>query len=93
MRVGVLKIDLEITDSNSLKDKRMVLRGLKERICRSLNVSISEVGYDDKWQRTILGIAATSKDKQYISTMLNRVLHYVEKERTVVVLDVQMEIL
>ncbi|NQT23295.1 MAG: DUF503 domain-containing protein [Candidatus Omnitrophica bacterium] len=93
MRVGALKIDLEITDSNSLKDKRMVLRGLKERIRRRFNVSVSEVGYNDKWQRTTLGIAATSNDKQFISKMLNKVLHYIEKERTVVVLDVQMEIL
>jgi len=93
MRVGALKVDLEITDANSLKDKRAVLRALKERIRRNFNVSISEVDYNDKWQRAALGVSATSRDKKFLTTVLNKVIEYIEKERTVVVLDVHMEIL
>ncbi len=93
MRVGALKVQLEITDSNSLKDKRMVLRSLKERIRRRFNVSISEVDNHEKWQRATLGISSISNDKQFIETMFNKITDYIESEKRVLILDMTVEIL
>ena len=93
MRVGALKIQLEITDSNSLKDKRMVLKSLKERIRNRFNIAISEVDNHDKWQRATLGISSVSREKQFIEMMFNKIIHYIENEGSVLILDTQMEIL
>ncbi|MCK4463898.1 MAG: DUF503 domain-containing protein [Candidatus Omnitrophica bacterium] len=93
MRVGALKIHMEIISSSSLKDKRAVLKGLKERIRRRFNVSISEIGNHDKWQRATLGISSISHDKQFIETMLNKIINYIEEEKSVLVLDINIEIL
>jgi len=50
MRVGVTRISLEALGSQSLKDKRSVLKGIKDRIRSRFNVSISEVDDHQKWQ-------------------------------------------
>ncbi|MFH1406640.1 MAG: DUF503 domain-containing protein [Candidatus Omnitrophota bacterium] len=66
MTVGVLKIELFISQSSSLKEKRMVLRSIKDRIKNKFNVSIAEVDAHDKWQRATLGIACVGSDKKYV---------------------------
>lgn len=91
--VGVLKIDFHIQDSSSLKDKRMVLQRLKDRIKNTFNVSISEVDNHDKWQLASLGIACISNDKRHIDSSLNNVKNFIEKDRKIVVTDHQMEII
>lgn len=93
MQVGILKIYLEITNSRSLKDKRMVLKGLKDRIRRSFNVSISEISEQDKWQSSVLGISSISSDKQFIETMFNKIVDFIEKEKSVLILNAEIEIL
>ena len=93
MRVGALKIHMEIISSSSLKDKRMVLRGLKQRIRNRFNVSISEIDNHDKWQRTTLGISSISHDKQFIEMMFNKIVHYIEQEKSILILDIKMEVL
>lgn len=93
MRVGTLKVHMEIIGSGSLKDKRAVLRGLKERIRRRFNVSISEVDNHDKWQRATLGISSISHDKQFIETMLNKIINYIEEEKSILILEAKMEVL
>ncbi len=93
MRIGALKVHMEIIGSSSLKDKRAVLKGLKQRIRNRFNVSISEVDNHDKWQRATLGISSTSHDKQFIDTMLNKVINYIEEEKSILILDINIEIL
>ena len=93
MRVGAMKIHLEITDSASLKDKRMVLKGLKDRIRNRFNVSISEIDHHDKWQRSTLGVAVVSHDKKFIDSVLNKVMNHIEETRSVLILDTEIEVL
>ncbi len=93
MRVGALKIYMEIIGSSSLKDKRAVLKGLKERIRRRFNVSISEVDNQDKWQRATLGISSISHDKEFIEMMFNKIVHYIEQEKSILILEIITEVL
>lgn len=88
-----MKIYLEITDSASLKDKRKVLKGLKDRIRKRFNVSISEIDHHDKWQRSTLGVAAVSHDKKFIDSVLNKVMDHIEETRSVLILDTEIEVL
>jgi len=93
MKIGALKIDLEITDSTSLKDKRMVIKSMKDRLRKQFNISIAEIDENDKWQRSTLGISSASNDKQFLEMMFNKIIDYIENEKSVIVLDVNMEIL
>ena len=62
MTVGVLQLELSIPDAMSLKDKRRVVKSLKDRIAHGHNVSIAEVGALDEHRRSILGIAMVGND-------------------------------
>ena len=55
MKAAALRFELHIPGSESLKEKRAVLRPLIEGLRRQLSVSVSEVGYQDTWQRVWLG--------------------------------------
>jgi uncharacterized protein YlxP (DUF503 family) len=55
MVVGLLSVELYLPGAQSLKDKRMVLRGMKDRL-RKFNVAVAEVAHHDLWQRAGLGI-------------------------------------
>ncbi len=57
------KISLVIDQSHSLKEKRMVLRRIKDRVRERLNVNVNEVGELDNWQRAELGVAVVSADR------------------------------
>ena len=59
MTVGLLTLELYLPLSQSLKDKRMVLRRLKDRV-GAMNVSVAEVAHQDLWQRAGLGIVTVA---------------------------------
>jgi uncharacterized protein YlxP (DUF503 family) len=59
MNIGLLTLDIFFPDSHSLKDKRIVLRRLKDRL-RKFNVSIAECDHQDLWQRSTVGIVSIS---------------------------------
>jgi hypothetical protein len=59
MRIAVLQVDLHIPYSQSLKDKRLVLRRIKDRL-QKFNVAVAEVDHQDTWQRATLGVVTIS---------------------------------
>jgi uncharacterized protein YlxP (DUF503 family) len=63
MYVGIVRITLVIDQSHSLKDKRMVLRRIKDRVRERIGVAINEIGEHDRWQRAELGCAVTSGER------------------------------
>jgi len=63
MYVGIAKISLVIGESHSLKEKRMVLRRIKDRVRERIGVVVNEVGELDTWQRAELGVAVVSADR------------------------------
>ena len=93
MVVGVCHLDLLIPGGNSLKGKRQVLRGLMERVKGRFNVSISEVGGQDLWQRAQVGICLVGNDKRMINSSLDKVIDYIERMRLVEVIRTDMEFL
>ena len=70
--VGLLTLELRVTHSQSLKDKRQVLRGLKDRLRRRLNISVAEVGFQDTWQRSLVGVVTVSGDQARARQTLER---------------------
>ena len=70
--VGLLTLELHITPSQSLKDKRQVLRGLKDRLRGRFNLSVAEVGFQDTWQRSLIGVVTVSGDQSRARETLDR---------------------
>ena len=60
MHVAVVQLELHIPTSRSLKEKRAVLRPIVEGIRHRFQISVAEVGYQDKWQRALVGMAVVS---------------------------------
>ncbi len=92
MVVGVGSIELIIHDSSSLKSKRKVLKSILGRVRSKFDLSIAEVGYQDKWQRCELGFAVVSNDGGHAHRMLETVVNYVERLHLAEVIDYRIEI-
>ena len=93
MVVGVLQLELAIGDAMSLKDKRRVVRSLKDRIANGRNVSVAEVGALDVHRRAILGVAMVSNDARYVEGALSKVVDLVRVTPSVDLLDYQIDLL
>ncbi len=71
--VGLLTLHLHLEHSHSLKDKRQVLRGLKDRLRSRFNVAVSEIGFQDTWQRSVVAVATVSESEKRVEEVLQRV--------------------
>ncbi|WP_347860588.1 DUF503 family protein [Salimicrobium sp. PL1-032A] len=80
-----------VTGAQSLKEKRAVLRRIQSRVQNEFNVSISEIGYQNVWQRTRLGIVNVSHDYKKAEQTIQKVLHFIDSfpefERTDTVVE------
>ena len=74
MPVGLLVLELHIPDAHSLKDKRQVLRSLKDRLRRKFNVAVSELEYQEVWNRSIVGVVTLSNAAPHVEHSLKEVL-------------------
>ena len=91
--IGLLHVDLFIGEAQSLKQKRMVLRRLKDKVRNKFNVSVAELGGQDKWQVATLAFAMIGKDQRYINKILENILSLIERYRAAEITDHQIEFL
>lgn len=61
--IGVLTLELQLSDAHSLKDKRHTVKGLKDRLRSRFNVAVAEIGYQDLWQRSLVSAVTVSGDR------------------------------
>jgi len=85
--VGVIAWELHIDGCNSLKEKRAILRSLKDRLRARHNVSVAETDYQDTWQRAELSAAIVSSDRRRAQGMLSRINSAVESDLRVRIID------
>lgn len=78
MKVLVTKIVLVIPFSNSLKDKRRVVKALKDRIWSKFRASIAEIDEHNTIQKAVLGITCVSKDKHILDNMIERIIDLID---------------
>lgn len=78
MVVAVLSVELHIPHAQSLKDKRMVLRRVKDRL-QKFNVAVSEVEHQDVWQRAGLGVVAISTTTAHVERELAAAADEIER--------------
>jgi uncharacterized protein YlxP (DUF503 family) len=91
MTVGVLRLELAIQDSHSLKDKRRALKSVKDRLSNLYNVSVAEVGALDTWNRAVLGIALVANEHRFVESCLDKIVDWARKQRLVTLIDYSKE--
>lgn len=91
MVIGVCRVELHLPDRHSLKEKRYVVKSLKDRIRKDFNVSIAEVGDQDVWQRAVLAAACVGTDRAYVNGVLDQLLRMVEREGGVEIVRSELE--
>jgi uncharacterized protein YlxP (DUF503 family) len=92
MVVALLSLELHVPGARSLKDKRMVLRGIKDRL-RRLNVAIAELDHQDLWQRAGLGVVTVAASEALAQRELEAVVEAIERVEPGVVARSEMEFL
>ena len=74
MSVGLLTLELHLAEAQSLKDKRQVLRSLKDRLRAHFNVAVAELDFEDTWQRSVIGVVTLANEDHHVEETLQRVL-------------------
>ena len=92
-RVALGVVELHLPDVGSLKDKRHVLKGLKEKVRARFEVAVAEVDHQDVWQRATLAVAYVSADARHANTVISKAMDFIEDNVAGRVLDTSVEIL
>jgi uncharacterized protein YlxP (DUF503 family) len=92
-RIALGLVELHLPDAASLKDKRHVLKGLKEKVRAKFEVAVAEVDHQDMWQRATLAVAYVSADARHANTVVSKALDFIEDNVEGQVLDTSVEIL
>ena len=92
MVVALLSLELYLPMSQSLKEKRMVLRRLKDRL-GAFNVALAEVAHQDLWQRAGLALVTVASSGDMAEQTLSSVMHEVERLEPGLVTQSQVEYL
>jgi uncharacterized protein YlxP (DUF503 family) len=71
--VAALTLDIRIEHAQSLKDKRQVVRSLKERLRRHHNVSVAETDYQNLWQLSEITVVTVASSRQVAENTLRDV--------------------
>lgn len=86
MHIASLEVELEITNSRTLKDKRQVVRSLLDRVRSRFNVSAAEIGDNDSVRYARLAAVAVANDRAFLDRMMAKAADLIESEPRVVVL-------
>ncbi len=91
--IGVLQFSLEIPYAESLKDKRNVIKALKDRLRRSFNVSLSEIEDLDQTTVATLGAVVAGSDTAHLNSTMDHLLNELKDWRDGTLVDHQLEII
>ncbi|HVX86587.1 MAG TPA: DUF503 domain-containing protein [Phycisphaerae bacterium] len=92
MLIGILQLDLKIGDALNLKDKRKIVRSLKDKWHHHHNVSAAEVDFHDHPQHALIGVAMVGSDARQLESSLAKLVESVKRERYAELLDFRIEV-
>jgi len=93
MIIGLLQARLSLPGARSLKDKRQVIKSMKDRARQRINVSVAEVAYQDVWQSAALAFVTVSAERVVVDQRLSEVQELLRSDPRAVLLDLHTEIL
>lgn len=77
MNTGICVVKLHIPGTQSLKDKRQILKSLISKLRNQYNISIAEVDDHDLWQIATLGISCVSNNSQHVDETINKIVNFI----------------
>ena len=93
MIIGLLQAKLSIPEARSLKDKRQVLRSLKDRSVTKWNVSVAEVDRQDMWQAAVLAFVTVAAEKDVVEKRLSEIADALRGDPRYVLLDYETQLI
>jgi hypothetical protein len=93
MVLGVIKLEIWIPGSTSLKGKRSVVKKIIERTRSRFNVTVAEVDKQDVYTRAVIGCAMVGSDQRYVNGALDKILDFVEGLAAAEILSETVEII
>ena len=91
MVVGVLRLELHVPTAQSLKDKRSVIKRIKDQLRGRFNVAVAEVDANETWQRATVGVSAVGDQRAYVEGLLVEVTEWLRATRLVELIRVEQE--
>ena len=79
MIVGLLQLQVSVFDAMTLKDKRRVIKSLKDRIKNKFNVSIAEVGHNESIRTSILAVAMVANERTFVESALSKIVEFTRR--------------
>ncbi|MCH7977745.1 MAG: DUF503 domain-containing protein [Acidobacteria bacterium] len=79
MPVAVLTLEIHLPYAHSLKEKRFMVRKIKDRLRARFNVAVAELDHQELWQRAVVGVVSISSDQQNLETVMEGVQRESEK--------------
>jgi hypothetical protein len=90
--IGVCTWELRLSGAHSLKEKRMVVRSLKDRIGGKFNVSVAETAFQDVWQRAEITIALVGTDTAFVDSVLTKINRLIDSDGRAMITDTRREL-
>jgi uncharacterized protein YlxP (DUF503 family) len=87
MVIAVAEFTLHLPECHSLKEKRQIIKSIMARLRNQFDVSIAEVGENDRWQIAEIGLSYVSNDGQHASEVVEHARRYIEETRPDVVVS------
>ncbi len=93
MIVGVLTVELFLPSTGSLKDKRQIIKSLKDRVRQRFNVAIAEVDEQDLWQKAVVGVACVGNKTPFVHEVLDKVVQLMRATPLVEIVDHRVDLI
>ena len=92
MRVGTLEVRLGLPGVNSLKEKRQIIRSLKDRLRNRFNIAVAEVDDQNVWRSARVGVVTVANNGRFVDSSLSKILDFIRTCKDVTVVDIQREV-
>ena len=92
MRVGTCRISLRISESQSLKQKRKVVKSVIDRVKNRFNIAIAEIDALDSHKTAVLGVVTVSNDSRHVNRTLSHVVDFIEDTASAEMIEYEIEL-
>jgi len=89
--VGLLHLELNVTQAASLKDKRRAIKSFKDRLTNGWNVSVAEVDGTESMRRAVLAVALVGADRRYLEGRMQKIINAAASHRDMILTDHELE--
>ncbi len=93
MIVGVVTWELHLSGCQSLKDKRRIVKSLKDRLHNQFNVSVAETDHQDRWQRAEISCCVVATSRRHAESVMGAADKLVERDPSTRIVDSQLNLL